>query len=130
MPLVDLNLCIGSAALPGDVRSFLREAERRIERFQVHGRVPGFVLSDFESTFRVLRALTATAVVPATFFCEWGSGFGVVACLAAMLDYDAYGIEIEEDLAHTAQELAADFDLPVKFIRGGGYPAGALGHAG
>ena len=130
MPLVDLNLCIGSAALPGDVRSFLREAERRIERFQVHGRVPGFVLSDFESTFRVLRALTATAVVPATFFCEWGSGFGVVACLAAMLDYDAYGIEIEEDLAHAAQELAADFDLPVKFIRGSFIPRGAEADAG
>jgi hypothetical protein len=130
MPLVDLKLSIGSAALPGDVRSFLREAERRIERLQMHGRFPGFVPSDFETSFRVLRALAATAVVPGTFFCEWGSGVGVVACLAAMLDYDAYGIEIEEDLVSAAQELAADFDLPVEFIRDSFIPRGAQVDAG
>jgi hypothetical protein len=130
MPLADLKLFIGNTALPGDVRSFLGEAERRIERFQMHSRFPGFVPSDFESSFRVLRALTATAVVPSTLFCEWGSGFGVVACLAAMLDFEAYGIEIEDDLVNAAQELAADFDLPVEFIRGSFIPRGAEADAG
>jgi hypothetical protein len=59
MPLVELNLLVDETAMPGDVRSFLREAERRIERFQLTGRVPGFVPSDFERAYGVLRALTA-----------------------------------------------------------------------
>ena len=130
MPLVEMDLFVESTAVPRDVRLFLREAERRIERSQMHGRYPGFVPSDFATSFRVLRALTATAVVPGTLFCEWGSGFGVVACLAAMLDYDAYGIEIEEDLVSAAQELAADFDLPVEFIRGSFIPRGAEADVG
>ena len=126
MPLVDLYLPVGNAPVPGDIRSFLREAERRIERFQRHSPVPGFVPSDFETGFRILRALAATALVPGTLFCEWGSGFGVVACMAAMFDYDAYGIEIEEELVSAAQQLAADFALPVEFIRGIFIPKGAV----
>src|SRR5262249_28372845 len=101
-----------------------REAERRIGRFQKDGRVPGFVPSDFEASYRILRALTQTLSVPGTLFCEWGSGFGVVSCLAAMLEYGAYGIEIEEELVSSAQQLAADFALPVEFLRGSFIPQG------
>src|SRR4029079_19467023 len=61
---------------------------------------------------------------------EWGSGFGVVACLAAMLDFDAVGIEIESDLVDEAQQLADDFDLPVEFFCGGFIPRGSAIHAG
>jgi hypothetical protein len=116
--MVELNLLIGETAMPGDVRSFLREAERRIERFQLTGRVPGFVPSDFERAYGVLRALTAAELATGNLFCEWGSGFGVVACLAALLDFDACGIEIEGELVDAARRLAADFDLPVEFMRG------------
>jgi hypothetical protein len=125
MPLKDLDLDIDSAPLPRGVSALLREAERRIEIFQRHSPVPGFVPSDFGTAFRVLRSLASAFPAPGTLFCEWGSGFGVVACLAAMLDYAAYGIEIETDLVRAARRLADDFELPVEFIQGSFIPAAA-----
>src|SRR5207245_474340 len=101
------------------------EADRRIEQFQTAGRVPGFVASDFERAYRVLRDLAAADLAPGKLFCEWGSGFGVVACLAAMLEFDACGIEIDGALVGEAQQLADDFDLPVQFVRGSFIPNGA-----
>jgi hypothetical protein len=110
--------------VPGDVISFLREAERRIERFQLSNRVPGFVPSDFHRAYGVLLALAAD-LPPGSMFCEWGSGFGVVTCLAALVGFDACGIEIDEDLVDAARRLSGDFELPVEFICGSFIPDGA-----
>jgi hypothetical protein len=125
MPLVDLILSIEAAEVPGDVRRFLQEADRRIEEFLSARTIPGFVPSDFTRAYAVLRALAAQDVGAGNLFCEWGSGFGVVACLAAMLDFDAWGIEIEGQLVDAARQLAKDFDLPVEFIHGSFIPSGS-----
>jgi hypothetical protein len=86
LPLTELRLPAGQARPPADVRAFLREAERRVARFRRRGRAPAFVPSDFTLAYGALRALEAAARAPGGLFCEWGSGFGVVPCLAAMLD--------------------------------------------
>jgi hypothetical protein len=124
MPLVKVILESGDTAVPGDVRRFLREAERRIEAFQHDSRVPGFVPCDFECAYGFLNALSALDTAPGKLFCEWGSGFGVVACLAAMLGYDAVGIEINRDLVDAARLLADDFGVPVEFVHGSFIPLG------
>jgi hypothetical protein len=129
VPLVDLHLPIGQAELPGDIRAFLREADRRIERFQQQARIPGFVPSHYPSVYRVLHALAEAGPAPGKLFCEWGSGFGVVACLAAMLDFDACGIEIEPELVDAARQLAHDFGLPVEFFHGSFIPRAGLAYA-
>jgi hypothetical protein len=126
MPLLDLDLPVDRAAVPRDARSFLREATRRIERFRRASRTPAFVPSNFAGAYRALRALAAD-LTPGRLFCEWGSGLGVVACLAALLGFDACGIEIEGELVEEARRLAEDFDLPVEFVRGSFIPAGAAG---
>jgi hypothetical protein len=123
-----LNLVIDNAPLPGDVITFLQEADRRIERFRFDRHVPGFVPSDFARTYKVLRALAGGPFTTGNLFCEWGSGFGVVACLATMLDFDSSGIEIAAELVQEAQQLADDFEIPVEFIRGSFIPEGSKVH--
>jgi hypothetical protein len=127
IPLVNLSLPAASAPLPEDIRSFIREAERRIEEFQIDSRFPGFVPSDFASAYGILRALADADGRRARLFCEWGSGFGVVACLAAMLDFEASGIEVEGELVEAARQLADDFEVPVEFVHGSFIPAEASG---
>jgi hypothetical protein len=123
MPLVDVELLTEARELPCDVQTFLREAQRRIEEFQRDRIIPSFVPSDFGQVFAVLETVARGAVSPGMLFCEWGSGFGVVTCMAAMLEFDAWGIEIEAELVDHAQQLAADFDLPVEFVCGSFIPA-------
>lgn len=124
MPLTNVQISLGDGSIPADVRAFLREADRRIDAFQQDGRVPGFVPSDFVRAYRVVGAVAESHLAPGSLFCEWGSGFGVITCLAAMLDFDAVGIEIDDDLVDAAQLLADDYGLPVEFIRGSFLPAG------
>src|SRR5262249_45626930 len=120
----DLSLPVDETAVPGDVRRFLREAERRIKRFQLQRPAPAFVPSDFGRVYSVLRAVAAANLAPGTLFCEWGSGFAVVACLATLLDFDACGVEIEAELVDAARALAADFGLAVEFVQGSFIPRG------
>jgi predicted O-methyltransferase YrrM len=125
MPLTEVRLELDEAEVPGDVRRFLEETNRRIDAFQHESRVPGFVSTDLERAYRVLRTVAQGRLTPGAMFCEWGSGFGAIACLAAMLDFDAVGIEIEAELVEAARQLADDFDVPVEFIQGSFIPRGS-----
>src|SRR5262249_44071404 len=97
---------------------FLKEARARIARFQRSQRAPAFVASDFAAVYAALRRLEESGPPPGRLFCEWGSGFGVASCLAAMLGFDARGIEADGRLVAAARRLAAAFDSPAAFVRG------------
>ena len=127
MPLVDVELPIVELKLPPDVDRFLREADQRIEEFQRRSPVPlaGFVPSDFVTVYHGLRTIAETNLAAGQSFCEWGSGFGVVTSLAAMLEFNACGIEIEWDLVDAARTLAEDFSLFAEFIHGSFIPTGS-----
>lgn len=125
VPLIDLPLQIATEPIPANVRAFLREAGRRVRRFSQDHHVPAFVPSDFGAVYSVLHALAEADLAPGDLFCEWGSGLGVVTCLASLLGFDARGIEIEPDLVDASRELAADFDLPVEFAEGSFIPNGS-----
>jgi hypothetical protein len=127
VPLLDIEISINGSVLPDDVVAFLREADFRVSQFVRNSpiRVTGFVPSDFVTVYHALRAITEANLAPGTSMCEWGSGFGVVASLAAMLESDAYGIEIERGLVDASRKLADDFGLPVEFVHGSYVPSGA-----
>ena len=127
MPLLDIDISINGSVLPDDVVAFLREADLRISQFVRNSpiRVTSFVPSDFVTVYHSLRAITEGNLAPGTSLCEWGSGFGVVASLAAMLEFKACGIEIERSLFDASRSLADDFGLPVEFVHGSFVPSGA-----
>ena len=131
MPLVDIEISINDSVLPDDVAAFLREADLRVSQFVRNSpsRVTGFVPSDFVTVYHALRAITEAHLAPGTSLCEWGSGFGVVASLAAMLEFDVCGIEIERDLVDASRRLEDDFGLPVEFVHGSFIPSGAEAYA-
>jgi hypothetical protein len=125
MPLLDLDVPVPETGLPADALRFLREADRRIARFQADCRVPAFVPGDYAGAYRVLRCLSDGVLTRGRQFCEWGSGFGVVAGLAAMLEFDSCGIEVEQALVDEARHLIDHFGLPVEFVQGSFVPRGA-----
>lgn len=101
--------------LPVNIERFLVEAEQRIDHFQQTNNVLSFVPSNHRIIYHALQFLASTNSAPGNFFCEWGSGFGVAACLAAMTGWKATGIEINASLVDASQQLAADFGLNVEF---------------
>ncbi len=64
MHLVRLRLSADGISLPRAVRAFLREADRRIERFRRDRHFPGFVPCDYAKAYAVLRALAAGDLAP------------------------------------------------------------------
>ena len=102
----------------------MRQADRRIRRYHRRYRNSAFVPCNFSGAYGILQHLAAQAAAAGTLFCEWGSGFGVVTCLAALLEFDACGIEVDSTLVRASRRLAADFGLPVEFAHGSFIPAG------
>lgn len=124
MSLADVELSIHPSALPDEISEFLLEADSRINQYFQEKTVgsSGFVPSDFETIYHALRAIIEANLAPGNSFCEWGSGFGVVASLAALLEFDACGIEIDRGLVDASRTLAEDFVLPVEFVHGSFIP--------
>ncbi len=71
----------------------------------------------------MLRALIFHRA-PGLRFLEWGSATGVITIMADLLGFDAYGIELDADLATTARGLAARFDSGATFVEGSFLPTG------
>ncbi len=130
MPLVDIEISTNGSVLPDDVVAFLREADLRVSQFVRNSPIhlTGFVPSDFVTVHHALRAITEANLTLGTSLCEWGSGFGVVASLAAMLEFSVCGIEIERGLVDASRRLADDFGLPVEFVHGSFVPSGGEAH--
>ena len=91
---------------------------------------PRFVPSIPEIVFSALAEVTRQNLPPNRVFCEWGSGFGTATCMAALLGYKAYGIEIEEELVRLSRAVARRLRIPVEIICTSMFPAGYDAHSG
>lgn len=124
VPLQRIDLQTDPAPLPPKAAAFLLAVQARIDAFfDAPGTVQGlgFVPSDYEPVFRALRALRKQ-VPEAHRFCEWGSGFGMVTGFAALLGFEAHGIEIDAALVDTARALLAEHGLRASVVHGSFVP--------
>src|SRR6266704_2741135 len=91
---------------------------------------PRFVPSVPERVFAVLVEVTTRKLPPTRVFCEWGSGFGTATCLAALLGYESYGLEIDEELVRLSRAIARRLGIPVTMLCTSLLPAGYEAYAG
>src|SRR5262245_14280584 len=109
MRLSEIELLPGSDEVPPDVAAQLEDAQLTLHQYHAkfQASIPAFVPSDFEQVYRALAWIESSQLSAGHRFLEWGSGLGIVACLAAELGFDAIGIEIEPALVAIAEAFAA-----------------------
>ena len=109
----------GDLPVPRFVDCLIRDAEDRAEEYGGRAGKGLFVPGDCRYAFQILQWLVRTkAVDKGAAFLEWGSGQGMVTILAALLGYEAVGVEIDEALVRESRELAARYDTHARFERG------------
>ena len=105
MPLIQIDIEPDFTAVTAAHDALMADANRRIEDFvrrRKDAPIPAFVPSDARMSVAALATIQRDHLAPQNTFCEWGSGMGVTACLAAQLGFDACGIEIERDLVEAS----------------------------
>ena len=114
------------ARVSDHVARLIATCSRGWERFfaDYDDQAPRFVPSVPERVFAVLEEVTRRKLPPTRVFCEWGSGFGTATCLAALLGYEAYGLEIDEELVRRSRVIARRLGIPVTMLCTSLFPAG------
>lgn len=79
-----------------------------------------FVPVNYEEVLQTLIELRQ----PNLKFLEWGSATGVIAIMADLLGFDAYGIELDADLVTVARNLADKYESNARFAVGSFLPTG------
>jgi hypothetical protein len=79
-----------------------------------------FVPADYDRVLPTLVRLHA----PGARFLEWGSATGVIAIMADMLGFEAYGIELDRELVAVARDLARRHGSGARFAVGSFLPGG------
>ena len=127
MPIEEIDLQIDETPIPGQVKSFLAEAEIRIDELfdtEKNRKVARFIPSNAELVYRHLSSIVSGDFSLGDNYCEWGSGYGVGTCLASLLGYESYGIEIEPSLIKASRKLAQDSNISVTIIERDYMPEG------
>ena len=119
MSLKQLALETAPAKIPDNIVAMLAEADRRCDEFFDSGlgrRYPRYLPSKAETVYTAMNSLKEEGHIDGNIFCEWGCGFGIATCIASLIGFEAYGIEIEEELAARATQLAQDQKIPVEIL--------------
>ena len=115
-PRLDLRLGATLNRLCDEGWEFWARFDQEVRSRRWHSFVP----ADYDRVLEALEALWR----PGARFLEWGSATGVVAIMADLLGYEAYGIELDEGLVDVAVEMAERYGSGVRFAAGSFLPAG------
>lgn len=121
MLLQDIDFPVCWDLPPTEILRTIETAEKlskKIISSEGDQRIPGLENSNFYVAYHALNHIRTSGLVGELSFCEWGSGLGVVSCIAAQLGFDATGIEIEGRLCNFARRLATTVNVNAEFIQG------------
>lgn len=126
--LTDVEFDPPKIVIPAEVAALLADAQQQIDALDNTTRIeiPAFVPSNFELAYRALAEIQAANLATGRRFIEWGSGIGIVTCLASLVGFDAVGIEIEPKLVEMARTIAREYDIAVQFACGSFVPDGIV----
>ena len=127
VPIEQIDLQLDESPLPKQVKNFLTEAESRIDKLfdtEKNRKVPRFIPSNAELVYKHLSAIVSGDFCLGNNYCEWGSGYGVGTCLASLLGFDSFGIEIEPSLVTASKALAKKTHIDVTIIESDYMPEG------
>ena len=125
--LEPIALCLETGEIPDDISALLTEGARRCDGFFEAGlgrRYPRYLPSNPAIIYAAIVYLKKAGYLRGDVFCEWGCGFGIAACMASLLGFESYGIEIESEIAEFAEQLAGDHNLPVEILNTSYLPEG------
>lgn len=127
MTLQRLEIEFEPIPLPEKVTTLLAAFSPYVEehRVDIVNDYRGFVPCDYEMAYQCLKTLRASYELCGYRFCEWGSGLGVVASLAALVGFESYGIERGKEIAILSQQLAKENSINVDLVCGSFIPEGA-----
>lgn len=120
-----------SPELPEPFAALIRDADARWDSFwaqKLNKRYPRYVASEPAQVYAALKFVRDEGLALGDRFIEWGSGFGVATSLAALLGYEATGIELEERLVEIAESLAEKHRTGAEFIHTSYIPAGYISY--
>ena len=126
-----LDYTAESPEVPEPFASLIADADARWDTFwaqKLNKRYPRYVASEPAQVYAALKHVRAAGLALGDRFVEWGSGFGVATSLAALLGYEATGIELEEGLVEIAESLALTHQTGADFIHTSYIPEGFLSY--
>lgn len=127
MAIREIDLRPSRKPLPSPVREFITAAHAAMDAYDARHQYrekPNFVHCDPEQLYGALDYVTSLDLTVGRVFCEWGSGFGMGVCLAALLGYQAYGIEIDPDVVRFSRELARSSGIDITILETSWFPEG------
>ncbi|MDA9830271.1 hypothetical protein N9C66_02930 [Akkermansiaceae bacterium] len=119
MPLEQLSFSPKPGQIPAGVTAMIAEAGQRCDAFFDAGldrRYPRYLPSNPEKVYAAIATLKDSGLLRGNVFCEWGSGFGIATCMASLIGFEAFGIEVEDGLVELSTQLAQDLNIPVEIL--------------
>lgn len=129
--LIQLPYEAQSAELPQAIEALIHDADARWDEFwaqKLNKRYPRYIASEPAQVYAALKYVREEGLALGDRFVEWGSGFGVATSLAALLGYEATGIELEDGLVEIAESLAATHKTGAEFLATSYIPEGYISY--
>lgn len=133
MAIHQIDLKLAGITPPPEVKRFIAAADRMMDEYDAahpYREKPNFVHCDPTLLYAALAYVTKLDLTVGRVFCEWGSGFGMGVCLASLLGYQAYGIEIDPDVVRYSRDLARSQNIAVTILETSYFPEGFSSYAG